>query len=166
MTEKSEVLKEKMRHVGFFDFKELYNFCFEWLKEEGYNVIEDSYLEKITDRGKEIKIKWTAKKKISDYFRNKIELNWHILGLVDAEVERNGKKEKLNKGDLTVTFDAVIEKDYENKWEDNPSFKFLRSIYDKYIIKTTLDEYEDRLQGKTEEFIAEVKSFLVLEVKK
>ena len=34
MPEKSNVVKEAMKHKGFFDYSEVYNFCFNWLKDE------------------------------------------------------------------------------------------------------------------------------------
>ena len=166
MAEKNEILKQELKHKGFFNFAELYNFCFEWLKDEGYKLSEDKYLEKISANGKEIKLQWTAKKKISDYFRNDIELKWHILGLTDAEIERDGKKEKTNKGELKIVFSGILVRDYEARWEDNPTYKFFRGIYDKYIIRTTMEEYEDKLKDKTETFIEQVKSFLALEGKR
>ncbi len=164
MAHKSRVFEYTLKHKGFFNFSDLYNFCFQWLQDEGYsNLVEESYQEKITDIGKEIKIKWTAKKKVTDYFQNIIELNWHIIGLQDAEVERGGKKEKTNKGDLRLDFSADLEKDYEERWSDKPIWKFFRGVYDKYIIRTTIDEYEDRLASKTASFVSDVKAFLQLE---
>jgi len=166
MPEKSNVVKEAMKHKGFFDYSEVYNFCFNWLKDEGYNVSEDVYTEKLSSFGKEVIIEWTAKKKISDYFMNQIQVKWHILGMNDAEVEVEGKKQKTNKGEVKLTFVADLVSDYEEKWEDNPSWKFMRGIYDKYIIRTTREQYEARLQDKAEEYIEQTKSFLRLEGKK
>ena len=166
MPEKSNVLKQVVKHKGYFNFKEFYNFCQEWLKDEGYDLAEDQYTEKITNDGKEIIIKWTAKKKISDYFRNIIEARWHILQMKDSQVEIEGKKKKINEGDIKITFSADLERDYEKRWEDRPGWKFMRGVYDRYIIRTRIDEYEKRLIEKAAEFIEQVKGFLQLEVKK
>ena len=38
----------------------------------------------------------------------------------------------------------------------------LRGVYDKYIIRTTMDEYEGRLVEDAVEFVGQVKSFLQL----
>ena len=58
MADKSEVLNQKLKQKGFFNFTELYNFCFNWLEDEGYNVKEKEYTEKIKSDGKELIIKW------------------------------------------------------------------------------------------------------------
>ena len=80
----------------------------------------------------------------------------------DAEVERDGRKIKTNKGEVKMTISADLEKDYEEKWENKPLWKFLRGIYDKYILRTTIDEYEGRLRGDAQEYIDQIKSFLQL----
>jgi len=166
MSEKSNVFKQALKHKGYFSFRDLYIFCYDWLKDQGYKVAEEEYTEKLSSHGKEVVIRWKAKKKISDYFRNIIEVKWHILGMTDVEVEREGKKEKANKGDLKLSFSADLERDYEKRWEDNPFWKFLRGIYDRYVIRTTIDEYEERLRSKAENYVEQIKSFLVLEGKK
>jgi len=163
MSEKSDIFKQVVKHKGFYNYAELYNFCYDWLKSEDYLVEERQYLEKMTSYGKEVKIEWKAWKKISDYYKNVIEVTWHILGMNDAEVEENGKKIKTNKGEVKITFVGVLERDYEDTWEKEPFWKFMRSIYDKYIMRTTQDEYEVRLINKAQAYVEDVKSFLNLE---
>lgn len=162
MAEKNTVFKEAVKHKGYWNFSDLYNFCFDFLKDEGYTVEEKAYTEKITNAGKEIIIEWEAKKKVTDYFKNHLDVDWHILGMKDAEVEREGKKETTNKGEVKLTIEGMLERDYEDKWENRPFWKFLRGIYEKYIIRTTVDEYEDRLTDVGVKFVDEIKSFLQL----
>ena len=40
---------------------------------------------------KEVIIKWSAIRKVTDYFMFEIKLEWHILGMKDAEVERDNR---------------------------------------------------------------------------
>src|SRR3989338_5678222 len=161
MVQKDTVYKQVAKYKGNFNYSDLYTFCYNWLKDEGYLIKEKEYVEKISG-AKEIKIEWEAFKKISDYYKNTIVVKWHILQLTDVEVEENGKKIKTNKGDLKMTFEGVLEKDYEENWEKTAFWKMMRGIYDKYIIRTTTDEYEVRLIQKTESYIEEVKAFLDL----
>ena len=155
------VLSYTIKKSGYWNFKELYEFCFNWFKDHGVKVGEDDYTEK--DSGaKEIKINWSMKKKYTDYFAGKMTLKWHITQLVDAEIDRGGKKEKTNKGDLKLTFDADLASDQDGVWEKHPKYKFLRGLYDRYIIKTTADEYEGKLRGLGLAFIADVKAYLEL----
>jgi len=99
MGEASIVLDQTIKKNGYWNFSGLYDFCSNWFKDHNLKVAEDEYTEKGSGP-KEVQIKWTIKKKVSDYFQNKMTLKWHILELTDEEIQRDGKKEKTNKGNL------------------------------------------------------------------
>ena len=160
MVQKKEVCKVAIKQVGYWSYKGLYNMTFNWLKDHNYKVQEEKYEEKLVANGKEIIIKWVAKKKVTDYFMFHIQLDWHILGMTDAEVEIDGKKVKTNKGGAKITFRGIIIKDYESRWEDRPFWKLLRSIYEKYVIREAIDEYEDDVEDDVKEMIKDTKAFL------
>ena len=160
MAEKKEVYKQKLKQKGFWNYTDYYNFCFEWLKDDGYNVQEKEYTEKLSSFGKELIIKWEASKKVTDYFKNVIEVKWHVLGMKDAEVEQDGKKVSTNKGEVSIEVTANLVRDYEERWEVKPFWKFLRGVYEKYIIRTTKKEYEDDLEDTAKDYISDMKAFL------
>jgi hypothetical protein len=163
MAEKDNVFKQEVKKKGFWNYTELYNFCYGWFKDERYKLFEDKYVEKLTSFGKEIVIEWTAKKKVSDYFKEEIKIKWHILGMNDAEVMVGDKKEKVNKGEVKIAISADLIRDYEENWDKTVFYKFIRGIYDKYIIRNTKDLYEDRLEDAARKFYDEAKAFLDLE---
>lgn len=165
MSTKSPVFKQELKFKGFFNYGDFYNYCYNWLKDEGYSIAEDKYSEKVSG-AKEIDIEWKAEKKINDYYKNIIELKWKILGLVDAEVQENGKPVKTQKGEVKLKFAAVLESDYSDEWEASNFQKMMRGIYDKYIVRTTTDEFEDRLGGKAESLVEDAKAFLNLSGKR
>ncbi|HDL02263.1 MAG TPA: hypothetical protein ENH20_00330 [Candidatus Pacearchaeota archaeon] len=164
MAQKKIVYKEKLTQVGYWNYTDVYNMLFGWLKDHGYKLKETQYKEKLSSGGKEIIIKWEAAKKVTDYFQYKIELDWHILTMKDAEVEIDGKKEKTNKGELEIVFKGIIIKDYEKRWEDKPFYKFLRGVYEEYIIRKSIEEYEDDIEDQTKELITDLKAFLRIPV--
>jgi len=163
MAERDTIYKTKVKNKGTFDFKETYRILYEWLKGEDYDITEKSYKEVIGAGGaKEIEIEWEAKRKISDYFQFMIKLKWHMLGMTDAEVEINGVKQKVNKGQFEAEFEGILIKDYEHRWEKTPFFKFLRTLYDRYLIPGRIDQYETKLIIEVEEIVAQCKAFLAL----
>lgn len=160
MAQKKQVYKEALKQIGYWKYSDVYDMLFRWIKDRGYKLVEDKYDEKLQGESKEIVIKWTANKKVTDYFKFQIVLDWHILGMEDAIVEIDGKKKKTNKGEVKITFKANIIKDYEKRWEDAPKWKFLRGIYEKYVIRETIDEFEDDLGDDVKEMISDLKAFL------
>lgn len=160
MAQKKQVYKETFKTTNYWKYSELYDMAFNWLKKNGYKIEENMYNEKLLSNGKEVIIRWTAEKKVTDYFKYQMILDWHILGLVDAEVEVDGKKVKTNKGEVEIIFKANIIKDYEKRWEDKPFWKFMRGVYEKYVIVETVDEFEDDLEDDVKDLIKAIKGFL------
>ncbi len=163
MVEKDIVFTGKVKQRGIFDFKELYRFCYDWLTDKGYWMIEKKYKEIIKPTGKQVEIEWEATRKISDYFKFELKIDWRILTLTEVEVEREGKKAKINRGYPEVKVQATLLKDYEHRWEHSPFLKFLRGVYDRYIIRGRIEDYEDRIHEEADEFLAQIKAFLAIE---
>lgn len=160
--EKDKICEGKSKYAGFFDFKQVYNFLYSWFSDYEYDVEENSYSEKIKPEGKEIEIAWTAERDITDYFRFVLNVRWLITGMTSQSV--GGKK--LNKGNIEVKITGYLVKDYEEKWEATAFLKFLRDVYDKYIIKGRIEQYEDKISEEVDEILAQIKSFLALEAKR
>jgi len=141
MVEKDTIFKGKVKQRGIFNFKDIYNFLYDWLRDEGYDVYEKNYTEKVSGDSKQVEIRWEAEREISDYFRFQIKASWIILGMKSVEVEKEGKKIKMDSGYLEIKFEAVLLKDYENRWENQPFWKFLRGVYERYIVRTRIEDY-------------------------
>ena len=166
MSEKDKIYEQKVNYTGPFDFKNVYNFLYTMLIDTGYQVEEKAYKEKSIGGAKEIEIVWQAKRKISDYFRFQINIGWRILGMKDVEVMKDGKRVKMNEGNPEIKFQAFLERDYENKWEGTALFRFLRGVYDKFVVKKTIEGYEKKLIDEVSDLINQTKAYLVLEGKR
>ncbi len=166
MSEKDTIFSGKIKQAGLFNFKDFYSFVYEWLEEDGYFVVEKQYSEKIAGDSKDIEIRWEARKKVSDYFRFTIKIDWRILGMKSVEAQKGDKKIKTNTGILEIKFTGVLERDHEGQWETNAFMKFLRGVYDRYIIRSRIEDYEGKLYDETQEIVDQCKAFLVLETKK
>ncbi len=163
MVEKDPVFSGKIKQSGLFDFKEFYRFCYTWLVDEDYDVLEKTYSEKVTAQGKEVEIAWIAEKKVTDYFKFVLKVSWRILGMNTVEVEKNGKKMNMEKGNVEIKVSGVLYKDYEHRWDKGPVPKFLRTIYDKYLIRSRIEHFEGKIFEEADEFLAQAKSFLAIE---
>jgi hypothetical protein len=165
MSEKDTVFKGKIKQTGIFSFKDLYNFIYDWLREESYDVYEKSYNEKVSGDSKQIEIAWIAEREISDYFKFQVKINWIILGMKSIDVQKDNQKIKMDSGSLELRFTTLLIKDYEDRWENRPYWKFLRGIYERYIVKSRIEDYQVKLLIEVEDLIAQCKSFLAIEAR-
>ena len=166
MAEYDKIAASKVKHDGIFDFKEVYRFLYTLASDLEYEIEERTYSEKNTPKGKEVEIHWIVKRKVSDYFRFRMKVDWLILGMTDVEVVKEGVKTKVNKGSLEINFTCYLEKDYENRWEASALIKFLRGLYDNYIIRGRISDYEDKILEEMSEMTEQLKAFLVLEARR
>ena len=161
--QKDKVFEGKIAQDSIFKFKDLYKFAYEWLGDEQYKVIEKKYKEKVTPDGKEIEFEWAATRKITDYIRFEIDLKWRLLRLQEVEITQNGEKIKMDKGSIEIKATAFLERDYEGKWGTSPFKKFMRGIYDTFLLgRTRIEAYQAKLFSEVDSFIAQVKSYLTI----
>ena len=167
MAEKDLISKEKVEYSGIFSFSGLYAFAHSWLKnEEDYTVGEDKYSEKVSGNSRDISIEWSASKKMGDYFKAEIKIEFKVTDLTDVEVETDGQKKRVNKGKVSVDLKGALIKDYSSKWEDKPINKFLREVYNKYVIPQRVDNMEGKVAGDVNNLKEEIKSYLEMTGKK
>ncbi|MBS3085893.1 hypothetical protein J4225_04395 [Candidatus Pacearchaeota archaeon] len=167
MVEKEEIFSTKMKSSGIFTFKEFYQFCYEWLRDETQlNLAEEKYEEKIAGDAKEIKIEWKGTRKVTDYFKYEIKVKYRVTKLKEIELTQEGRKIKTNQGDVEMKIAGSLLRDYEGKFEKGAFRKFLRSIYEKWVIPARIEQYEEKLIGDCDEFLAQAKAFLALEGKR
>ncbi|MDO8564231.1 MAG: hypothetical protein Q7R87_04435 [Nanoarchaeota archaeon] len=160
MAEKDILIREKAEYTGVFDYSEAYSYFFEWFKDDKYLVVEEKHNEKIKPDGKEIIIEWKARRELTDYFLLQIDVKFEVKRMVDVEVEIEGKKKKMNKGFFKVELKGILVRDPKSIWETTPLYKFLRDVYNKYIIAGRVDQMEDRVKEDTIAFKEAFKSFL------
>jgi len=168
MAEKEEIFSSKVKYRGIFSFPDFYKFCYEWLKDEtGLSALaEDKYDEKLAGDSKEIQIEWTGTRKVTDYFKFQVKVKFRILGLTNVEIKQGDMKIKTNSGSVEIKVAGTLIRDYEGKFETNAFNKFLRSIYEKWVITSRVEQFEDKLAGDCDEFISQAKAYLDLEGKR
>ena len=167
MPERDILFRTKVKHKGIFDFSETYRILHEWLIDQGYDVEETKYKEVVGSGGaRELEIEWAAYRKVSDYFKFELKTRIVVYGMTSVDVEIDGVKQRMNKGQFELEVKSTLIKDYEMRWEGVPFFKFLRGVYDRYVIKDRSLQYEDKLITEMDEFVSQAKSFLALTGKK
>ncbi len=167
MAEKETVFSSKIKYDGIFSFKDFYLFCYEWLRDEtGLKINEDKYVEKISGDSKNIEIEWSGDKEVTDYFKFEAKIKFRILGLTQVEVNKQGVKIKTNKGSIEVKMKGDLIRDYKGKFERDAFRKFLRAIYEKWVISSRVDQVGEKIAEDCDEFLNQAKAYLDLEGKR
>lgn len=167
MAEKEKVFSSKLKHEGIFSFKDFYQFCYDWLDEEtGLGLSETKYVEKLKGDEKEVEVEWEGSKKLTDYFKFEAKVEMTIKHLKNVEVNQGGAKVKTNQGEIEVKISGTLIRDYEGKFEVSAFYKFLRSIYEKWVIPSRIEEFEDKIISNCDDFLSQAKAYLDLEGKR
>ncbi|MDA3836847.1 MAG: hypothetical protein PF542_04455 [Nanoarchaeota archaeon] len=164
---KDTKFNSKIKYAGVFNLKDFYQFCFKWMGGEmDLKVQEDEYEEKIKGNVKEVKIKWTGKAKVAEYFNYEVKVEFDIKQLAEVEiVTPEGKKIKTNQGQVKFTVKGIFIKDPAGQFESSAKTKFMRGIYEKFLIPSRIKEFEDKLIDQCVEFMSQAKAYLDLEGK-
>lgn len=161
--ERDTILKEILKHQGIGDFRDFYNFMYDWLRDENFVIVEKSYTEKILGDVKNMEIKWEAKREITDYFRVHIDIVTKVRGLKEVEVEVDGKRIKTNEfKELEITMKGVLEKDYSGRWGRSAMYRFFKEVYNKYVIPSRTFEMEEIVREFVQRYKDDMKSFFDL----
>lgn len=167
MAEEDTAFSSRIKYTGIFSFKEFYNFCYHWLTQEvGLDIMETKYSEKIIGDSKNIEVRWEGTRDMTDYFRFKTEVVFIVVGLKKIEINQNGVKVESNSGSIEARIKGILVRDYDGKFETSAFNKFLRSIYEKWVIKPRIDEFKRKIGGDCDEFLTQGKAYLDLEGKK
>jgi len=152
----------KLKTKATFEFDILYAKMKYWFEFKGYgdeskNFKEEFYIERNTANGKSYEIKWKGEKTVSDYFSNIIEIEFAIVGLKDIEVTENNKKLKMHQASVEMKFSSSLVRNRQGKWSKD---SIIKSIYEKFIIPTRIEQYKIMLYEETYNLINEVKVML------
>jgi len=162
MAQKDQLIKEKLNYSGFFNFKGAYSFAHSWLYDEKFDIVEDKYSEKVSGNARDINFTWRVSKRLSEYFKTEYEMKFTIKNLTEVEVEIDGERKKMNKGDIEVETKASLVKDPDSKWEGSPFLAFLRDVYNTYVIPSRIFNMENIVTSNVMKFNEQMKAYLEL----
>jgi len=130
--------------------------------ETGLLLSEDKYAEKISGDSKNIDIEWTGFRNLTDYFRIEAKVAFRVIGLTNVEITQGGGKIKTNKGNIEVGIKGNLVRDYDGKFEKSAFQKFLRGVYEKFVIAARVEQFQGKIIEDCDEFLAQTKAYLDL----
>ena len=151
---------DKIDYSGPLDIGDLLKTIENFIFHMGFDKRQDKDFEQNTSNGKFIEWQISPWKWINDYARYIIKVR--VLGyeLVKTDVITHGKKKKVDSGRVIIVIDGFVEYDLQSKWEQNPIFYFLRSIYDNFIFKTYTERFEQMLVHDINHLHEHIEKFL------
>lgn len=162
MSQQTILRDKEISYSGLFSLKDLYAIMDKFFRERGYEKNELNNEEHVKPDGKEIILHLMPVRWWSDYIRLRVEVEATLYDIQDVEVEKDGAKRMMQKGNVKMTVNAYIESDYEQKWEAKPTNFFLRTLFDKFVYRKYSHEYEKKVLEDAKDFCSEVKGFLNL----
>ncbi len=152
----------RLNYEGLFDASELYALIDAWFRDKRYDKKELKNAEKVRPEGKYVELELMPWKKISDYHKHEIKIRMIMNDLKEVEVEKDGRKVKLNQGLVQFVFDGYLTTDYENRWENKPYYFFMRTLFDKFFFKSYTSKYKQLLLDDVNDLMTQIKAFLNL----
>jgi hypothetical protein len=108
-----------IRYKGVFDYDGMYKMMHAWLISKRFLFQEDIYKDKVaTAFGNELEIKWSAEKKITEFIKEYIKIEFHLWDFSEVEIIKEGKKMKMAKARMEIKFFAQLELDYSKRFSD------------------------------------------------
>jgi len=154
--------KDKTKVVADFSIKQkdacdmemLYEAMHEWMINHGFASRDDQefgetlFLQRVNDQGaREIWFWWRLEKVPEDVadkkaprYKYQVRINTHTLGLKKTEIVKDGKKIKLDKGEIEIIIKAYLIKDPEDAWKKS----WLPEIFKNWLWDRGMSDEHDK----------------------
>ncbi len=160
-----------VKHRGFFNYSELSQAIRKWYIDDDYEVLNmPMYKQKFpTTTGVEHEFKIHGEKNVTEYVKFHMDVFIRIYNMRDVEIIHEGKKLKMQEGQVQVEVIPVLELDWQSRFKGPKPWKdFLSALdefYRNYIIKYKIVDYwEDMVLLKSSQLARVIKEALGQEV--
>jgi len=162
MSEKDIAVSRKLVQDAIFDLNSLLKVIKSWYSQHRYELIEKEHDEFGSSNDKEIKIVLVANKKIDDYTKFFLNLTFTIKNAKKVNIKKANSTKNGLQANITIVHKAIIESDYDAKWEVKPWRKFWRGIQDKYFFGDKSLKKTEEIKTESDSLLNELKEFLKL----
>jgi hypothetical protein len=142
---KLKIFSNRVIQEGPFDINLIYKNMREWFSNHKYDYSELENTTSFKPKGAEIKLKMRGEKEVTEYYKFTITVAFLILETEKVKID--GKV--MDSGKLEARIDVFLDLDYRKKFEKTKLSKFIRFLYNNYVIKNQISSeyggkaYED-----------------------
>lgn len=152
-----KVFVHRIEREGLYDVNKLYKRMREWFEDNNYFYMEKENTTNVRDKGVEVKMTMIGERKVTDYFKFKIEVKFLIVEMEKVKV----KDKLLDRGFLRAFMTATLYLDYRHIWDKNKLAKLLKFIYNNFLIRRKIvDVYSAALKFEGEDLFNNMKDVL------
>ena len=126
-------------YKGIFRVDELFQEIHKALQERGYTPREKKSEELVTEAGRKTFVELRPFKVKTNYATLMIALRITLDNVTETREVVAGEKQKFQKGDISIIFDAWLLTDYQRRWGMKPFVYFMKGIINKYLYKFPLE---------------------------
>lgn len=154
----------RLKQFMIFDFGEFYSMLTRIIKDRGFSgYIENFHSEFNNPDGTKTTIfSWNAAKKVEPYTR--ISFDFDVKAITkDTFLESEGKT--MAEGTIELTISSYLLRDIEDEWgfrNSNPTRRFLRDLYDKFLNVDRMGSHSKRLKSDIDAMVSDIKSYFKL----
>lgn len=141
MVEKNLVVNnKKITYHGIFKTSELLSALHHALQEKGYGESEKKSEELVTAEGRLLQLELRPSKIVSPYMQLMVKIRITLDNITETMKEVSGVKQKYQRGDVLIAFDAWSITSHEGRWGLRPFRYFIKSVIHKYVYKFNIEE--------------------------
>ncbi|MBI2668887.1 hypothetical protein HYX14_03525 [Candidatus Woesearchaeota archaeon] len=150
-----------LEYKGIFKAGQLFQVINQALKERGYTKREKRTDELVTPEGKRTFIELRPFKEVSNYGVLMIKIKILLDKVTEVVEEHQGHKQKFDRGDIEIVFDAWVLTDYESRWTLKPLVYFMKGMINKFIYRFPFEAgFPRTLTGDTAYIYGQIKRLL------
>jgi hypothetical protein len=166
----------RVRYRQEVHLKNFYMMLHDWFVHEGWVKRDDKewpepyyLLRENPNLGNEMWIWWRFKKippnpepigGSNSYYRFNLDIFWHVMGIKEIEVMKQGNKFKTNNADIELEIRARLELDYKQTWRKHFLLKHIHEFFKNRIFKGQSEKHRDELYREAYKLQEVIKTFL------
>jgi len=138
--EKNLVINNReLRYRGPFRTEDIFQTINKVLEKKQYSKREKKTEESVQPEGKTTFIELRPWKEKTPEVTLMLKIKMHLQNVREAIIEKEGRKQKMQQGDVLIALDAWLLTDYEHHWRMHPVTYFLRAMVNKFLYKSRED---------------------------
>ena len=165
MSEKKQVIYDlRVTYSGPFIVEDLYKEVQEWVKEKGLEIEPKKKMEHVAKNGKRVEWLIEAHKRLDHYHHSVIVLRVLMDNVREISIKREGKKIRINNGDIFVNVDGFIQAHVHGSfYQTKPVYYMVRALIDFYIYNFWSFKLDGAVSSDCHDLFKRIRSFFQLQ---